>query len=496
MKKLLLLIAASLFLVSPSYADGTAGKPSQVELTIYNQNFALVKEEREMNLVKGINFISVPDVASTIQANTVAFKSKTDPNSVVVREQNYRYDVIEPTTILNKSVGKKVKIRRMVNGSVEEIQGILLNPASVMMPQVQEGTVAFFPQSNGLVIQTANGIVMLNQYEGQIEVAEMPEGLVSRPTLVWKLETDKPGMHQTEISYLANYITWKADYVAVIDPLDKNVDLTGWVTLDNNSGTTYENASLNLMAGDVHRVEQAPRTMALGGALRNGFGEGMQPQFQEKSVFEYHLYTLNGKTTVRDKETKQITLMTAANIPAKKTYIYDGMKTLWGQWADSGYHPGESYDASPNKKVNVIVEIMNSKDNNLGIPLPKGIIRVYKQETDANQHFVGEDQIDHTPKDEKVRLYLGDAFDIVGEHTRTNFRRINNHTVEESFEISVRNHKTVPVSVLVIEHLFNDWNILECSHKYFKKDASKVEIPIDIPKDGEVKVDYTVRTTW
>ena len=479
MKRTAVLIGMVLLMAMQCLAAPTAGKPSSVQLTIYNQNFALVKEERGMTLNKGINLIPVQDVAATIEASSVAFKSLTDPDSVVVREQNYQYDLINPNTILNKSVGKKVKVRRFEDGKMQEVEGILLSSAE-----------------NGRVIQTSRGI-LLNPI-GEIEVAELPEGLVSRPTLVWKLEASKAGAHRTEISYLANRITWLADYVVVVDPLDKHVDLTGWVTLSNNSGATYENASLNLMAGDVRRVQEADYMMLYGGVERIPPPPGAaEPQFVEKSFFEYHLYTLKEKTTVRDKETKQITLLTAARVPANKIYIYDGRLNWWNRWRyNSGYRPGESYDVSVNKKVSVLLEIVNSKESNLGIPLPKGKVRVYKQETDANQHFIGEDEIDHTPKDEKIRLYVGDAFDIVGEHKRTNFRRISDHEVEESFEISLRNHKETPVNIVAVEHLISDWKIIASSHKWFKKDASTVEISVEVPKDGEVKVTYTARTRW
>ena len=471
-----MVVFAVLLAVGPCFA-ATASKPSGVELTIYNQNFALVKETRDMTLEEGINFVSVEDVAASIERSSVHFKSLTDPNSVVVREQNYQYDVINPRTILDKSVGKRIKVRRFVDGSVHEQQGVLLSTAD-----------------NGVVLQTATGVIL--NPGGEMEVSELPGGLVSRPTLVWKLEASKGGGHRTEISYLANQINWIADYVAVVDPVDKYVDLTGWVTLDNRSGATYENATLNLMAGDVHRVQEPEAPRARGAMLDMAYA-GAEPQFAEKAFFEYHLYTLKEKTTVKDKETKQITLMTAARVPAKKLYIYDGRQTWWGMWRyRTDYRPGESYDVSANKKINVLVEIMNSKENNLGIPLPKGKVRVYKQEADANQHFVGEDMIDHTPKDEKVRLYLGDAFDVVGEHTRMNFRRISSREVEESFEISLRNHKDAPVTVVAVEHLVSDWKIIESSHKYFKKDASTVEIPVEVPKDGEVKITYTVRTKW
>ncbi len=477
MKRTILPLIVAMLAVGPVVAQGTAGKATDVELTIYNQSFALVKEQREMSLAQGVNNIAVKDVAAMIEATSVAFKSLTDPSAVVVREQNYRYDLISPETILNKSIGKQVKVRRIIDGKVVEEQGVLLSSGQ-----------------SGRVIRTATGVI-INPY-GEIEVTELPEGLVSTPTLVWKLEASKAGTHNTQVAYLTNGISWMADYVAVVDPLDKYVDITGWVTLTNESGATYENASLNLMAGDVRRVQKAMREEMLAFDRALAARGAPEPQFTEKSFFEYHLYTLQGKTTVRDKETKQITLMTAARVPATKVYIYDGRRNWWGSVRYGSYRPGESYDVSANKKVNVLVEIANTEANNLGIPLPKGRVRVYKQEASANQHFIGEDEIDHTPKDEKVRLYLGDAFDVVGEHTRTNFRRISQTEVEESFEVTLRNHKDAPVTVTVVEHLTGDWRILQSSHKYAKKDGSTVEFAVEVPKDGEVKVTYTARTKW
>jgi len=454
MKRIAFLLFAIL-LAATSFA-ATASAPTNVQLTIYNQNFALVKENRDMSLEKGMNTVSILDVAARIEPSSVAFKSLTDPNAVVVREQNYQYDLINTNTILNKSLGRRVKIVKYLDGTVKEIEGVVLSTPE-----------------NGLVLQTADGIVL--NPSGEIQVLEMPQGLVPRPTLAWKLYSDRAGPQKTEISYLTNNITWSADYVAVVDSLDKYVDLTGWVTLDNKSGVTYGNASLNLMAGDVHRVQ--PQREFEGFALTAPMAaKAAEPQFAEKAFFEYHLYTLKDKTTVRDKESKQISLLTAAHIPAKKVYVYDGARNQ--------------------RKVNVLMEIVNSQASNLGMPLPKGKVRVYKQESDANQHFIGEDLIDHTPKDEKVRLYLGDAFDLVGERKQMTQRQISDHEREESYEISLRNHKDLPVTIVIVEHLWGDWKITQSSHGYNKKDANTVEIPVEVPKDGEVKVTYTVRIKW
>ena len=453
MKRIAFLLFAIL-LAATSFA-ATASAPTNVQLTIYNQNFALVKENRDMSLEKGMNTVSILDVASAIEPSSVAFKSLTDPNAVVVREQNYQYDLVNTNTILAKSLGKRVKVIKYLDGTVKEIEGVVRSTPE-----------------NGLVLQTADGLVL--NPSGEIQVMEMPEGLVARPTLVWKLDSDRAGAQKTEIGYLTNNITWSADYVAVVDPLDKYIDLTGWVTLDNKSGATYENASLNLMAGDVHRVQPQEELGMLYKAAP--MAASPAPQFTEKAFFEYHLYTLKDKTTVRDKESKQISLLTAARVPAKKIYVFDG--------------------AQNDKKVNVVMEVVNSQSSNLGMPLPKGKVRVYKQESDANQHFIGEDLIDHTPKDEKVRLYLGDAFDLVGERKQMTQRQISDHEREESYEITLRNHKDLPVTIVIVEHLWGDWKITQSSNKYEKKDANTIEIPVEVPKDGEVKVTYTDRIKW
>ncbi|MHB0912825.1 MAG: DUF4139 domain-containing protein [Armatimonadota bacterium] len=462
------LLAFAVLLASPSLA-ATVGAPTGVELTVYNQNFALVKEVRTMDLDSGINTVPVQDVAATIEATSVAFKSTT--GTVTVLEQNYRYDLISPQTILSKSVGKPVKIRRYTEAGVQELEGILMSTPE-----------------NGVVVRTGSGVIL--NPGGEIEVSEMPEGLLSRPTLVWKLYSEKAGPHRTEISYLANQLTWQADYVAVIDPLDKYVDIVGWVTLVNNSGADFTDAKLNLMAGDVHRVQEPRGPAGPEGLL--AYAGKTSSQFTEKSLFEYHLYTMKDPATVKNKETKQITLLSADRVPIEKEYIYDGRKDRWYY----GYIPGEGYDTNTNKKVNVFVKFTNSQANNLGLPLPKGRVRVYKSELDANRQFIGEDQIDHTPKDETVRLYLGDAFDVVGEHSRTNFRRVSQNEVEETFQIKLRNHKSESVRVKVVEHLSSDWRITDSSHKYFKKDASTVEIPVDLAKDGEAVITYTVRTKY
>jgi hypothetical protein len=223
-----------------------------------------------------------------------------------------------------------------------------------------------------------------------------------------------------------------------------------------------------------------------------------KPQFEEKAFFEYHMYTMERPTTIRDNETKQLSLLNASNVPVKKEMIYDGRGDWWRSWWYPGRtgEPGGGYDTSTYHKVNVVLEVKNSKENHMGMPLPKGKIRVYKLDDTGSQQFIGEDTIDHTPKDEKVRLYVGDAFDVVGDYKRTNYEKISNRVIEETFEVKIRNHKETPVEVRVIDHVWSDWKVTKSSHEFTKKDAHTIEFPVKAPKDGEVTVTYTIRTTW
>lgn len=473
-----------------------SGKPTGVSLTIYNQNFALVKDRRAIELVAGRNTLLIEDVAALIDPTSVHFKSLTAPNTVAVREQNYQYDLINPTTLLNKSVGKRVLIRQNLgNGQTREIAGTIVTPVSVAVAQTGDAGGGTSTAYNGLVIRTDDGKLVLNP-TGEISLLEMPSGLIPRPQLLWLVDATQAGKHEAEVSYMTQGVTWKADYVVVLASDEKSVDITGWVTLDNKSGATYENANLQLIAGDVRRV-QPPAGFGGRGAPRAAEMkvDAAVPQFQQEDLFEYKLYTLDGTTTIRNNEQKQMTLLSANKAPANKRFIYDGRKQFWGVYNPEGYFPGEGYDTSQYKKVNIIVEVKNAKPN-LGIPLPKGKMRLYKADSRGSLQFVGEDQMDHTPQNETVRLYVGDAFDIVGEHKRMNFRRISDREVEETFEIVVRNRGKNAAAVSIIEHAWLDWRVTAKSQDFIKKDARTLEFPVNVAPDAEAKVTYTIRTRW
>jgi hypothetical protein len=457
-------------------AESDAKDSHGINITIYNQNFGLVKDLRSVDLKEGVNFLRFEDVAAQIDPTSVSFQSLTAPNSVTVREQNYQYDLMDPTTILSKSVGKPVKFRQFLNGQIREMSGILLNSPQATVSDTN-GNVSI--RTQGLVVKTPEGVILNPQ--GEVELAELPPGLVAKPSLLWKLEADKAGKHEAEIAYQTAGMNWKCDYVAVANSDDSKMDLTSWVTLDNKSGATYKNAALKLIAGDVHKV-QPQQHFARGGVAM--MKAAAAPQFQEQSFAEYHMYTLQGKTDLNQNETKQMSLFNAANVPVKKSFVFEPAPNFY--WPMGGGGAGDP------SKVKIKLEIENTQPNGLGMALPKGKVRVYKKDQDGALQFIGEDLIDHTPRNEKVRLYIGDAFDLVGERTQMNVQQVSDRVRRETYQISLRNRKDKPVTMTAVEHSYGQWKILNSSIPYTKKDSRTFEFSVPVQPNGEVKIDYTI----
>ncbi|MGD0061252.1 MAG: hypothetical protein ABSD58_17715 [Verrucomicrobiia bacterium] len=484
MKRYRLMILLFLAVTATGLRDGTAATTTNEEgvaLTIYNQNFGVVRERRTVHVEEKIGTVRFSDVASQIDGTSVQFKSITDPDAAVL-EQNYEYDLVSADKLLEKYIDKPIEV--------------LTKDGSHYL-----GTLQSF-DGNQLVIRQAGekgGIVMVQRGDNvkDIQFGALPEGLITKPTLVWKLATEKVGEQLIEVAYQTAGINWQADYNAVLNAKDTALDLGGWVTINNQSGATYKDAKLKLIAGDVRRVRQPVPMVAAGSYLAQGMLKEAAG-FEEKAFFEYHLYTLGRPATVAQNQTKQIELLKAADVPVKKVYLYNGMpqyRFYGGLNKDASYGSEES-----NKKVNVIIEVKNAKDNHMGMALPKGKVRLYKRdEADGSLEFIGEDEIDHTPKDETVKLHIGDAFDIVGERKRTNFSiDVNGHVITESFEIRVRNHKAEPVEVLVKETLYrwSNWEITESNQRWTKYDSNTIHFPVKVDKDGEQVVTYTVKYTW
>jgi hypothetical protein len=448
-----------------SNSDGSASE--QVSLTVYNQNFGLVREVRSVHLGTGRVELSYADVSAHIQPETVHIKSLSGDASLAVLEQNYRYDLLTPDTLLKKYVGKTVKVYRYdeSTGKDEEKQAELLS--------VEGGTVV-----------KIDGQVTSN-FPGRFAFPEVPENLVQQPTLVWLLTSAAPEQ-RVEVTYLTQELNWRADYVLSVDADDRLGDLNGWVTLQNNSGTSYKNAELKLVAGDVQRVvpqPMAPREMA----LEEYAAPEAPPQFKQEGLFEYHLYTLQRPTNLLDKEQKQVSLLSASGIGLDKKLIFFGA---------AQYFRGNYGQVAQNQKVGVYLDLQNSEQNHLGMPLPKGTVRVYKSDKSGQSQFIGEDAIDHTPRDERIRIKLGEAFDVVGDRTETAWQVVSSCVNESSWEIKLRNHKDSAEHVLVYEPAGGDWELLSSSLPATKEDSSTFSFDVALAPRSETKVTYRVRVRW
>ncbi len=447
-----------------------------VELAVYNQDLALVKERRSLDLVQGLNEVRFTDVAAQIDPTSVHFRSLTDPVGTVVLEQNYEYDIVGSARLLYKYVDQEIGL---VTEDGQEYAGRLLSGDQDVILQAADGQVT---------------VVRLDQIK-EFTFPALPEGLITRPTLVWQVESAQGGGQEVEVTYLTGGVNWYANYTVILADDEKSLDLNGWVTLDNRSGASYQDARLKLIAGDIHRAPTEGYVMEEKAyALPTA---APAPQVEERPFFEYHLYEVQRPVTIKDQQTKQIEFVTAGGVPADKFFVYDGSQMqFWGYYQPI-QDPG--YGTTSNKKVMVMLEFKNGKEEGLGVPLPKGTLRVFKKDVDGSTLLVGEDAIDHTPKDERIRLYVGDAFDIVGERVQTNFKvDYDEDWMEESYQITLRNHKAEDVEVRVVEHLFrwSEWKILDASQDFDKLDAQTIEFRVPVKAGGEATVTYTVRYEW
>jgi len=493
--------SAALVSVALVAATATAlgsGQRERVDLTIYNQNLSLVREERTLTLPRGTSTVVVPDIPATIDGTSVHFMSLTSPGSLRVLEQNYQYDLVHQAKLLERYLGKDVQFVRVRPDTKEEytVTATLLSTGYVAQPRYTGGIPVF--NSIGGMIAEINGSIEVNP-SGRLILPSLPEGLILRPQLEWLVSNTRAGEHRTEISYLAGQLSWSCDYVALLAKDDRKLDLTGWVTLTNTSGTTFTDAGLKLVAGDVNLVRQELAYAAKLGRMQAD-ETAAAPQFEQTDLFEYKLYTLQRRTTLKDNETKQIELTAARDATAKKVFLYDGLADQWRQWyRNYAYRSQGSFGQQSTTKVGVFVTFKNDEASGLGMPLPKGKVRVYKRDDDGKEQFVGEDMIDHTPKDEEIRLYLGNAFDLVGERVQKDFKSFaGGKVVEETIEIKVRNHKEETAEVLVYEHpwRWSEWEIVNASGRWTKVDQTTLRFPVTVPKDGEAVVRYTIRYSW
>ncbi|MEI6305304.1 MAG: DUF4139 domain-containing protein [Deltaproteobacteria bacterium] len=475
-KSLQILMAAMLLCVAvlPLSADdggiktatSTVADQTGVAVTIYNSSLGLIKDQRQVKIHQGKSELRFMDVATSIIPASVHISSLSDAATLNILEQNYEYDLLSPQKLMDKYVGKEVRLYQK-------------NPHSEREEMV---SATLLSNNNGPVYKIGNEITF--GHPGRIIFPGVPDSLIASPTLVWLMENSREKPHKLEATYLTSGITWRADYVMTLNPKDDRADLGGWVTITNNSGAAYRNAAVKLVAGDVNRVREEARYDRKYKAAMPMAAPAPVPQFKEEGLFEYHIYTLQRPSTIKENQSKQISLLSAVSIPVKKEFLLSG--------AAHYYQSGNNGEIARKQKIGVYIELENREKNHLGMPLPKGIVRVYKQDGEKALQFIGEDSIDHTPKDEKVRIKMGDAFDVVADKKQTDWKKLTKDSYEASYEITIRNHKKEEVVVRVIEPVPGDWKIVSSSHQYNKANSTALEFNLPVPADGETRLIYKV----
>ncbi|MGB8523310.1 MAG: DUF4139 domain-containing protein [Candidatus Acidiferrales bacterium] len=453
----------------------TTTQKDQVDLnvTVYNSNIALIRDVRQLHLASGTFPLRFEDVAASIMPATVHFRSLTDPAKLNVVEQNYEYDLLDAQKLLQKYVGREITL---VRGEEEANSTKWVETKAVLLAD----------NNNEPVWKIGNEIVT-GMPTSWYRFSELPGNLYSRPTLVWTLDNAGAGSQKVEASYLTNNMNWNADYVLTVARDEKTSDLDGWVTLTNNSGASFVNAKLQLVAGEVHQVPPAVRARAeIASQLSTAIAAPLQ--FQQEGMSEYHLYTLGRRTTIQNNESKQISLLSGTNVPVEKFLAVEGQ---------SYYYRTQDRIGNPiTEPVKLYYRFKNEEKGGLGMPLPAGTVRVYQADSKGGIQFVGEDQIDHTPKDETLKIYVGNAFDIVCERKQLDYKKLANNLYEMEYQITLRNHKDVPVTVEAREPIGGDWEVVNSSLKWTKLDATTISFEIPVEKNGTATLDYRVRVKW
>ncbi len=490
-------------LLSLTLTLAAAAQDIAPSLTIYNQNFFVARDHLALDLKSGTNHVDFAGVTAHLEPDSVILRDLTG-RPLQILEQSYRNDPVSQELLLSFYEGKTIDfaVGRNADGSDVKIEGKIIRsgfvPATYINGYPQQ-------QASSQPIVEINGILRFG-LPGEPRFPALSEDSILKPTLAWQLQTTQAGKSEAEISYVSSGMTWQSDYNLVVSDGPKNsgmnsLDLVGWITMQNHCGKTFENARIRLMAGDVSKL-QGPVAMK---AYRVAEARAMDvsagaPVVSEKAFDEFHLYTLERPATLRDNETKQVEFVRATGIQSQRLYIYDGVQTeQYGYYSPEQVRSEPGYGTASNPKVWVMQELKNSEANHLGIALPKGRLRFYRRDTDGSLQFIGENTIDHTPKDEMIRVYTGNAFDIVGERKRTNFHVDSSQRwMDETFEIHVRNHKKEAANVRVVEHLYRwtNWKLTQQSQDFKKRDAQTVEFPVEVAANGEQVVTYTVHYSW
>jgi len=446
----------------------TLDDQSSVAITIYNNNLALIKDQRKVILNKGFNHLAFRGVSAKMRPETAMLKSLSHSKGFNVLEQNFDYDLLTPNKLLDKYVGKQVSLAQT-------------NPATGKRT-IEKATVLSTQQ--GVVLKIGNRIE--TNPKGQYIFDNIPKNLRDQPTLVTQLTSKTSSTQQLELSYLSGGLSWKADYVAELNAKDNSIDLLGWVTLHNVSGANYQQAKLQLVAGDVNRVK--PQRLSKSHEMRSFAMVAEAPAMTEESLFEYHLYRLNRPTNILNNQTKQVSLLSAFSVPMSKELVLNGANY---------YYRSQQSMLGKKLKVGVFVQLENKKSTGLGMPIPKGIVRVYKKDSQGNAQFIGEDNIDHTPKNETIRLKLGNAFDVTANKKQTDFNKRKHilpgkNSFESAYKIELKNAKSEALTVTVREPIPGDWKVLKENHPHEKIDAGTAEWKIKIPAESHSTLEYRV----
>jgi len=501
-----LVLIAALALTAAQQTETAADAPS---LTIYNQNFAVVRQSLALDLKSGVNDVRFTDTTSALEPDSVILRDPLGRREFQILEQNYRNDPVSQERLLSLFEGKTIDFlaptqtdpQRIIRGKVIRSGYIPHYTAmNIYGQQYYQQQMAYANQTNQPIIEVDGRLQFF--LPGQPLFPSLGDDSILKPTLDWLLVAPQETEGPLELSYVTGGMSWESSYNVVAPEKGDTVDLIGWVTMDNQTGRDFLNASIRLMAGDVNKIQPGTNMYraAKAAAYEMADNANMQVPVTERTFDEFHLYTLERPTTLRDREMKQVEFVRSTGVKSQRVYVYDGAQ-IDTRWFDNPEYAriDQSYGTQSNKKIWIMQEFNNTKQNGLGIPMPAGKLRFYRRDIDGQLQFTGENLIDHTPKDELVRVYTGNAFDIVGERTRTNYHiDTSKDYLDESFEIKVRNHKKEAVTVRVVEHLYRwvNWQIVTPSTKYTKKDSRRIEFNVTIPPDGEKVITYTAHYTW
>ena len=484
--------------------------PPDRALTIYNQNFAVVRQTVPLDLKAGLNHITVSDITYHLEPDSVVLRNPLGKRLLQIREQNYRADPVSQELLLSLYEGKTIDFQVKQGDQTSIVSGKIIRSGYVphteaygqfgSQYQYQQQSLAY--GSGGQPIIEVGGKLQFT-LPGTPLFPALPDDSILKPALDWQVVTDKAGPLNAELAYITGGMTWKADYNVVCPEVGDALDLTAWVTMDNESGKTFENARIKLMAGDVSKIATQNFAYAAGGFGGSFRGANpSQPTVTEKAFDDYHLYTVANPTTLRDREIKQVQFAHAGQVPSNTIYVYDGVQIdadRYNGWNYDNIRNQNDYGTQSNRKVYTMREFVNSAANGLGIPLPKGRMRFYRRDSDGQLEFIGENNIDHTPKDETVRVYTGNAFDLVGDRKQTSYTvDSQNRTIDESFSLTLHNHKTTPAEIRVVEHLYRgaNWTITAKTHTFLKTDANTIEFRVTLAPNTDKTINYTAHYTW